>query len=90
MADRGHIERAIRALYAARIADDIEGTLKDVAEDGVFKMNATSWRTPSLSSVWNASSLRLPSSRYHSRSRSPFPGFTLAVDSTYGTSSPLS
>jgi ketosteroid isomerase-like protein len=40
MAERGHIEQVIRALYAARIADDIEGTLKDVAEDGVFKMNA--------------------------------------------------
>jgi len=40
MVERGHIEQVIRALYAARIADDIEGTLKDVAEDGVFKMNA--------------------------------------------------
>jgi ketosteroid isomerase-like protein len=40
MAGRGHIEQVIRELYAARVADDIDGTLKHVAEDGVFKMNA--------------------------------------------------
>src|SRR3954468_20937082 len=55
----------------------------------VFRMNATSWRMPSLSSVSNASLLRAPSSAYHSRRRSPFPSLIHAVDSTNGICSSL-
>src|SRR5713226_9960531 len=48
----------------------------------VLRMNATSCRTPSLSSVWKASSLRRPSSSYHSRRRSDFPSLIQAVERT--------
>ena len=40
MTSRGQIEDMIRALWAARLRGDLEGTLKDVAEDGAFSLNA--------------------------------------------------
>ena len=40
MTDRAHIEQTLRALYAARSAGDVDETLKNFAERGVFKMHA--------------------------------------------------
>ena len=39
MTSRSHIENALRSLYAARVKGDLEGTLKDLAEDAVFRIN---------------------------------------------------
>jgi ketosteroid isomerase-like protein len=39
MTSRSHIENAIRSLYAARVKGDLEGTLKDLAEEAVFRIN---------------------------------------------------
>jgi ketosteroid isomerase-like protein len=39
MTSRSHIENAIRFLYAARVKGDLEGTLKDLAEEAVFRIN---------------------------------------------------
>jgi ketosteroid isomerase-like protein len=39
MTTRSHIETAIRSLYAARVKGDLEGTLRDLAEDFVFRFN---------------------------------------------------
>src|SRR5262245_9982772 len=50
----------------------------------VGRMNATSCLTPSLSSVWKASSRRSSSSAYHSCRRCFLPGTIHAVDRTYG------
>lgn len=37
MTSRSHIESTIRSLYAARVKGDLEGTLKDLAEDAVLR-----------------------------------------------------
>jgi ketosteroid isomerase-like protein len=40
MTNAADMKKTVRALYKARCAGDLEGTLKDIADDGVFKMNA--------------------------------------------------
>lgn len=40
MTSRTDIEQTLRSLYAARLRGDLDGTLKDVAEDAVFSLNA--------------------------------------------------
>jgi len=39
MASRAQMEQAVRSLYAARQRGDLDGTLKDLAEDAVFAVN---------------------------------------------------
>lgn len=39
MTSRSHIENTLRSLYVARVKDDLEGTVKDLAEDVVFGIN---------------------------------------------------
>lgn len=39
MTARAHMEKTIRSLYAARIGGDLDGTMKDLAEDAVFSFN---------------------------------------------------
>ena len=40
MPNAAAMKQAIRALYKARCAGDVDGMFKDFADDGVFKMNA--------------------------------------------------
>jgi len=40
MTSRSHIEQTIRALWVARLKEDVDQTLKDFAEDGIFGLNA--------------------------------------------------
>lgn len=49
MTDRDQIETKIRALWAARLKEDVAGTLKDVADDAVFEINARGTGVPGLS-----------------------------------------
>lgn len=49
MTDRMHIETKVKALWDARLKEDVEGTLKDVAEDAVFEINARGTGVPGLS-----------------------------------------
>ena len=39
MTSRSQIENAIRSLYAARVKGDLDGTLKDLAEDAAFRIH---------------------------------------------------
>ncbi|MBX9945340.1 MAG: nuclear transport factor 2 family protein [Reyranella sp.] len=48
MTSRSHIENTIKALWAARLCEDVEATIKDFAEDGVFEMNARGIGGPGL------------------------------------------
>jgi ketosteroid isomerase-like protein len=49
MTSRSHIENAIRSLYAARAKGDLEGTLRDLAEDVVFTFNGRGTGVEALS-----------------------------------------
>ena len=49
MTSRAQIEDAIRSLYAARVKGDLDGTIKDVAEDAVFGLYARGTGAPQLS-----------------------------------------
>src|SRR6266851_9583394 len=49
MTSRNQIEDTIRALWAARLQGDLEGTLKGVAEHAVFSLNARGTGEKSLS-----------------------------------------
>ena len=49
MTSRAHMEQAVRSLYAARVRGDIEGTLKDLAEDAVFSLNGRGTGVPAMS-----------------------------------------
>jgi ketosteroid isomerase-like protein len=49
MTSRGHIENTIRSLYAARVKGDLEGTLRDLAEDAVFRFNGRGTGVEALS-----------------------------------------
>jgi ketosteroid isomerase-like protein len=49
MTDRGQIETKIKALWEARLKEDVDGTLKDVADDAVFEINARGTGVPGLS-----------------------------------------
>ena len=40
MTSRSHIEAAVRSLWEARLRGDLEGALKDAAENVVYGMNA--------------------------------------------------
>ncbi|MFO1162558.1 MAG: nuclear transport factor 2 family protein [Reyranellaceae bacterium] len=48
MTSRSHIENTLRSLYVARVKDDLEGTVKDLAEDVVFGINGRGTGVPSL------------------------------------------
>ncbi len=39
MTGRAHMEKTIRSLYEARVQGDLDGTMKDLAEDAVFSFN---------------------------------------------------
>jgi ketosteroid isomerase-like protein len=39
MTDREQIKQVLAALWKARVADDLEGTLHDIAPDGMFTFN---------------------------------------------------
>ena len=39
MTSRGQIESTLRSLYVARVKGDLDGTVKDLAEDVVFGIN---------------------------------------------------
>ena len=39
MTGRAHMEQTIRSLYAARVRGDLDGTVRDLAEDAVFSLN---------------------------------------------------
>jgi ketosteroid isomerase-like protein len=43
------MEQTVRSLYAARIRGDLDGTLKDVAEDAVFSLNGRGTGVPAMS-----------------------------------------
>jgi len=49
MTSRAHLEQAIRSLYAARIKGDLDGTMKDLAEDAVFALNGRGTGVPAMS-----------------------------------------
>ena len=49
MTSRSHIEAAVRSLCEARLRGDLEGTLKDAAENVVFRLNARGTGQQSLS-----------------------------------------
>jgi ketosteroid isomerase-like protein len=43
------MEQAVRSLYAARVRGDLDGTMKDVAEDAVFSLNGRGTGVPAMS-----------------------------------------
>jgi ketosteroid isomerase-like protein len=49
MTGRAHMEQTIRSLYAARVRGDIDGTMKDLAEDAVFALNGRGTGVPAMS-----------------------------------------
>jgi ketosteroid isomerase-like protein len=49
MTSRSHIEAAVGSLWEARLRGDLEGTLKDAAENVVFGLNARGTGQESLS-----------------------------------------
>jgi len=49
MTDREQIETKVKALWDARLKEDVDGTLKDVADDAVFEINARGTGVPGLS-----------------------------------------
>jgi ketosteroid isomerase-like protein len=49
MTGRAHMEQAIRSLYAARIRGDLDGTMKDLADDAVFSLNGRGTGVPAMS-----------------------------------------
>jgi ketosteroid isomerase-like protein len=49
MTSRNQIEDTLRTLWAARLQGDLEGTLKGVAEDAAFSLNARGTGEKSLS-----------------------------------------
>jgi ketosteroid isomerase-like protein len=49
MTSRSHIETAVGSLWEARLRGDLEGTLKDAAENVVFGLNARGTGQESLS-----------------------------------------
>ena len=49
MANREHMEQSLRSLYAARLRGDVDGTVKDLAEDAVFSLNGRGTGVPALS-----------------------------------------
>ena len=51
MTSRADIERTLRALYAAREEGDVNGVLKDVAEDAAFELNGRGTGMPGLGMV---------------------------------------
>jgi ketosteroid isomerase-like protein len=48
MTSRAQIEETIRSLYVARVKGDLDGTLKDVADDAVFGLHARGTGAPEL------------------------------------------
>jgi len=46
MTDREEIKTKVEALWDARLKEDIEGTLKNVADDAVFEVNARGTGVP--------------------------------------------
>jgi ketosteroid isomerase-like protein len=48
MTDRDQIETKIKALWNARLKEDIDGTLRDIADDAVFEINARGTGVPGL------------------------------------------
>jgi ketosteroid isomerase-like protein len=49
MTSRAQIEETIRSLYVARVNGDLDGTLKDMAEDATFGIHARGTGAPELS-----------------------------------------
>jgi ketosteroid isomerase-like protein len=49
MTSRAHKEQVIRSLYAARVQGDLDGTMKDLAEDAVFSLNGRGTGVPAMS-----------------------------------------
>ena len=49
MTSRAHMEQAVRSLYAARVRGDLDGTMKDLAEDAVFSLNGRGTGVPAMS-----------------------------------------
>jgi ketosteroid isomerase-like protein len=49
MTSRSQIEATIKSAYAARLKGDLEGTLKDFAEDCVFRLHGRGTGVPALS-----------------------------------------
>ncbi len=51
MTNRSEIEQTVRAFYAARVNDDVDATVKHLAEDVVFELNGRGTGVPALSEV---------------------------------------
>jgi ketosteroid isomerase-like protein len=49
MTSRSDIERNVRALWAARLRDDLDGMMNLLAQDAVYAMNAAGTGVPGLS-----------------------------------------
>ena len=49
MTNRAHMEQTVRALYAARVRGDLDGTVRDLAEDAVFSLNGRGTGVAALS-----------------------------------------
>ena len=49
MTSRTHMEQAVRSLYAARVQGDLDGAVKDLAEDAVFSLNGRGTGVPAMS-----------------------------------------
>jgi ketosteroid isomerase-like protein len=49
MTSRAQIEESIRSLYIARVKGDLDGTLKDMADDATFGIHARGTGAPELS-----------------------------------------
>ena len=49
MTSRAEMEKSIRSLYVARVHGDLDGTLKDMADDATFGIHARGTGAPELS-----------------------------------------
>lgn len=49
MTSRAQIEETIKSLYVARVKGDLDGTLRDIADDAVFGLHARGTGAPQLS-----------------------------------------
>jgi ketosteroid isomerase-like protein len=51
MTSRAEMESALKALYAAREKGDVNGVMKDVAEDAAFELNARGTGVPGMGTL---------------------------------------
>lgn len=51
MTSRAQIESTLKALYAAREKGDVDGVMKDVADDAAFELNGRGTGVPAMAAV---------------------------------------